>query len=115
MTAPFRIVALALVLSGCQQPTAENTAASSNRGSAKPADNYLVRIAKLAPAQQQLVLFRAVRDAGQECQNITKTERLADVEGRALWRVTCRGGGQFAVTIGADGLANVTAPRAPQP
>ena len=45
---------------------------------------------------------------------MTKTERLKDVEGKPLWRVTCRGGGQWAVVIGRDGVANVTAPAAPR-
>ena len=95
-----------LTLTACQQ------AATDNRTSPPAADNtYLTRIAALPPAQQQMVLFRAIRDAHQDCQDIDRTERLPDQDGRALWRVTCRGGGQLAVSIGADGIANVTAPR----
>jgi hypothetical protein len=99
-----------LALAGCQQPAADNGTAA-NQAAPAPTENYIAQIDKLAPAQLQLVLFRAIRDSGQDCQNTTKVERLPDLDGRPLWRVTCRGGGQFAVQIGVDGVANVTAPK----
>lgn len=96
--------AAVLLLAACGQ------SADQPQPAPTPSGTYLAQIAALNPAQLDMVLFRAVRDAGQDCQDVTKAERLADPDGRALWRVTCRGGGQFAVAIGADGVANVTAP-----
>ena len=81
----------AVLTAACHQPAPGNTAAS---GSAT--GNALTQLNALPPAQRQLVLFRAIRDAGQDCQDINRVERLADQDGRATWRVTCRGGGQFA-------------------
>ena len=108
----LRLAALAaLALAGCSQ-TAGNQADTAANVTA-PTGNYIAQIDALGAPQRQLVLFRAIRDAGEDCQNTTKVERLPDLEGRALWRVTCRGGGQFAVQIGNDGVANVTAPKAP--
>lgn len=112
MTATRLLAFVALGLAGCQQPAADNADAPTGRPSA-PTGNYIAQIDALGAPQRQLVLFRAIRDAGEDCQNTTKVERLPDLEGRALWRVTCRGGGQFAVQIGNDGVANVTAPKAP--
>lgn len=108
-TRPMALAALALI-SACHGPTPDNAAAPAAAPSG--AGNAIAQIDALAPAQLRLVLFRAIRDAGQECQNTTDAERLPDLDGRALWRVTCRGGGQFAVQIGNDGVANVTAPKA---
>ena len=96
---------VAVLLAACQQGESGNAAAPVVD------DGYLNRIAALPPRQQQLVLFRAIRDAGQDCSDINRTERLPDQAGRALWRVTCRGGGQLAVAIGTNGVAEVTAPR----
>lgn len=107
MTTRRGVLALVLAISACDRPAAD----SAPTQPATPTGNYIAQIDALAPAQRQLVLFRAIRDAGQDCQNTTRVERLPDLEGRALWRVTCRGGGQFAVQIGDDGVANVTAPK----
>lgn len=97
-----------LTTAACQ----DRSVAGNTTAPAAPATDRLRDLAALNPAQLDLVLFRAIRDAGHDCQDVTRSERLPDADGKALWRVTCRGGGQFAVAIGRDGLANVTAPRA---
>lgn len=103
------VAALMLALAACTGPAADNAAAPA----AAATGNALAGMAALNPAQLDMVLFRAVRDAGQDCQDVTRSERLPDQAGGGLWRVTCRGGGQFAVAIGRDGNATVTAPRPP--
>lgn len=95
-------------LAACDKP-ADNSAAPANNAADAGVD-YLAKIAALPPGQQQLVLFRAIMDAKQECQKITANERLPDANGRAAWQVTCRGGVVYSVTIGRDGIANVTGP-----
>ncbi len=101
------VLALALTLVACHPSAPDNRASPAPA----PSGDYLARISALNPAQLHMVLFRAIRDAGQDCQDVTRAERLADQSGKALWRITCRGGGQFAVAVGADGVAEVTAPR----
>lgn len=99
---------LLLALAACDKP-AEPAPAPVNAADAGV--DYLAKIAALPPGQQQLVVYRAIRDAQQECQNITANEKQPDdARGRAVWRVTCRGGVQYSVSIGRDGIANVTGP-----
>lgn len=101
---------LLLGLAGCQQAPSGDAPGNAAAPTAA-AGEYLNQMAALPPAQQQMVLFRAVRDAGQDCQDINRTERLPDQGGKAVWRVTCRGGGQLAVSMSTDGVATVVAPR----
>ncbi len=102
---------LLLALAACDKPTAENAAAPANVAADAGVD-YLAKIAALPEGQQRLVLYRAIRDAQQECQNIVSIAKQPDVEGRAAWNVVCRGGLLYAVTIGRNGMANVTGPYA---
>lgn len=106
----FAPLALLAMLAACDRPAADNVAAPAANVAADAGVDYLAKIAALPPGQQQLVLYRAILDAKLECANITKQEKLPDHNGRAAWQVTCRGGLIYSVTIGRDGIANVTGP-----
>ena len=105
---------LLLALAGCDRAAPDNAAAPANVAADAGVD-YLAKIAALPAGQQQLVLYRAIRDAQQDCQNVTDTAKQPDVDGRAAWNVTCRGGLLYSVRIGRDGVAQVTGPYAAPP
>lgn len=93
---------LAMAAAGCgggEQTAASNTAAS---------DDYVTRVRALPPAQRDAVLFRAIRDAGQACQQVTKSTAVADVAGAPAWTATCDDGGIWVVALNPGGIATVT-------
>lgn len=97
-----------LVLAACEQ--AERTPAATDGTAAAVPGDTLARIAALPPGQLRIVLFRAIRDAGEECQGLTTVQPGPASAGRATWRATCRGAATWMVAIGNDGIAQVTGP-----
>lgn len=90
-----------LLAAACSRPTPapENVVAVGNAVAA---------IERLPRGEQEAVLFRAVRDAGLPCQQLTDVARQPDEHGRPLWRVRCDDGQFHLVEIGANGMATVT-------
>lgn len=104
MTRAPAIVALALPLVACGQgtePAATNTSA--------PADDYARRIAALPPGQRDGVLLRAIRDANQDCQQVTRSQPIDPIAGAPAWAATCDGRGTWVVALNPGGVATVTA------
>lgn len=100
-------VALALAACGGQQ-AANQTAANAAAGNAADATNYQAEVLALPPGQQNGVFFRAVRDAGFNCQEITETERFDPIDNNPTWRVTCDRRTPHIISITRDGTAKIT-------
>lgn len=96
---------LLFALAACGQggePSANNIAAA-----AVPAD-YLERIRAMNEKERNGVLFRAIRDAGRECQGVVRSVTTDPVDGKPGWLASCDDDGQWLVVIGPDGMAAVT-------
>ena len=90
---------LPLALAACGAP-ASDEAASSNSSV-----DYVAEVLGLPDAQLRAVLFRAVRDAGLECQGVDAAERVGAEDGRPQWRARCTDGTQHLVTVDRSGTA----------
>ncbi|HEX8483919.1 hypothetical protein [Sphingomonas sp.] len=99
------IAALALSLAGCGASDQPEAAAANTA----PADDYAARIAALAPGQRDAVLIRAIRDAGQTCQQVTQSAAIGEVGGAPAWSARCDDGGTWIVALNPGGIATVTA------
>ena len=97
------IAALALPLAGCG-PASEPVATTNTT----TPDDYVARVKALSPGQRDGVLLRAVRDAGRDCQQVTKSEAIPDVMGAPAWTATCDNGGIWVVALNPGGVATVT-------
>lgn len=101
------LISAALLLSACERgapakPPGDDQAAAADRA-------LIARIEALPPAQLDIVLFRAIRDAGQDCQGIAASRRIADQAGRPAWSAQCdHNGGRFLLVLSPAGLMNVT-------
>jgi hypothetical protein len=96
---------LALTLAGCGQPAPQqNTAAAAP---AKPEIDYLARINALAPKQRDVVFYRALDDAGSDCQSVSGSEPRAPVAGRPAWAVHCEDGRDWVVILQESGLLQI--------
>lgn len=95
----------ALALAACQ--------AAPDRNSAESADvtgnisNYAARVIALPVGQRDIVFLRAIRDAGLDCQGVTKSERLADTGSTPTWRAVCTDGTAHLVQVTPGGTALV--------
>ena len=70
------------------------------------------QIAALDPAQRNAVFIRAIRDAGHDCQGVTKSEAKPEAAGgEPLWHAICSDKATYGVLIGRDGTATVGAAR----
>lgn len=103
---PALLAALPLLpLAACGEPQRQPKATPTVSG-------YIARVQALSPAQRQGVLFRAIQASpgnGQRCHAITQVESMPPGPGgQPIWRVTCTDGGQWAVALADNGIAQVT-------
>jgi hypothetical protein len=109
-----------LALGGCEQsPTPDNGAAATPVAPATPAarDYYADRIDALPAKQRDAVLFRAIKDAGGECEALTGSETRAAVEGRPAWTAHCAAGKteralDWVVVLQPGGVMRIVRPAA---
>lgn len=99
MKAVFFLLPLALAACGTPAPNETGTSNSSV--------DYVAEVLELPDAQLRAVLFRAVRDAGLECQGLDAAERVGAEDGRPQWRARCTDGTQHLVTVDRSGTALV--------
>ena len=112
MIRPILVMAALLPLAACGDPTPK--APATPDAAVFHADTTLIaRITALPPGQLDIVLFRAIRDARQECQGIAASRRIDDQNGRPSWSAQCDRGGQFLLVLQPDGQMTVTAGNAP--
>lgn len=102
------LLAPALLVGACSSPSGENTTAAATAN--ESGTNYIAAVEALPKGQRDGVLLRAIRDADLDCQGVDRSAPATEVNGRPAWKVTCVGGKEFLVAIGADGNAQVIAP-----
>ncbi len=99
-----------LLLAACDtggEKAANEAAANAAAVNVADPTNYQAEVIALAPGQQNGVFLRAVRDAGLNCQEVTKTERFDPVQGNPAWRVTCDNRTPYLISITRDGTAKI--------
>lgn len=101
-------LALLLPLAACGQggsPAPSNSMAADT--------GLTARMAKLNEGERNVVLFRAIHDAGRACQGVDRSQSIDPVDGKPAWVATCDDGTPWLVVIGNDGIAAVTGARVP--
>ena len=107
LVTPFPLLMLAAC--GTGEPATEvagNTVA--NTAAAAPDGGYAARITALSPRLRQGVFLRAIRDGGEECQEVTEEYGIAAIEGKPAWAVTCDRSTRWVIAIDKTGTAIVT-------
>jgi hypothetical protein len=84
-------------------PTAGPTAAANGT-------DYVAAIRDMPEAQRRATFLRAIRDAGQACQQVVDDRASDPVDGNAAWGVRCEDGRGWLISIAPDGNAKVTGP-----
>lgn len=104
-------LALIVMLSGCGGTGPGENQSTAARGRS-PADAQ--RIEQMTEAQRNAVFYRAIHDAGHECQQVVNSARSGENNGVPIWQARCRGGGSWFIAITANGYAQI-APAGPEP
>lgn len=100
---------LALALAACGQPAPQQNAAAPAPTPAAETD-YLKRINALPPKQRDVVFYRALDDAGSDCQAISGSEPRAPVQGLPAWTAHCEDGRDWVVILQPNGMLQIATP-----
>ena len=100
---------LALTLAACGQPAPQQNAAAPAPTPTVETD-YLQRINALPPKQRDVVFYRALDDAGSDCQAVSGSEPRAPVEGRPAWTAHCEDGRDWVVILQDNGMLQIATP-----
>lgn len=98
----------ALLLSACGQQAAEPENVTVNE--AADTTNYVAEVMALNEAQRRGVMFRAIRDAGLPCQEVTSAEIEPEMT-PTTWRATCENGADHLIAMQDNGDATVMSGR----
>ncbi len=107
LVVPFPLLMLAACGGGT--PAADPAGnVAANTAAAAPDGGYAARIEALSPRLRQGVFLRAIRDGGEECQEVTEEYGIAAIEGKPAWAVTCDRSTRWVIAIDKSGTAIVT-------
>ena len=102
-----------ILLAACSGGTEANKATpvneAANQAAPKTPSDAQTKVQALPEGQRNGVLFRAIRDARQECQRVESSEAISTSNNTPVYMATCQDGAVFAVAIGDDGTASVRA------
>jgi hypothetical protein len=106
--------ALAVLLSACgggdqAPPDAGNAADAANAATAGP-EATQNQLEALPEGARNGVFIRAIRDSGNDCQNVESSTPAGEHQGLPLWRARCVDGVEWTIVIGNDGSAAVLNP-----
>lgn len=107
----FAILAIVAGTTACGDVTPEQTTTNEivNQAVVSPAEAQGNILA--LPEPQRLALFaNAIRDAGQDCQEVESAEAGGTYRSLPVWRATCRDGTTWTIVVGNDNVASVLNP-----
>lgn len=97
---------LTIMIAACSSPEPVDNAAVAN--TATLSSDYAQTVRSLPQGQRDAVFLRAVRDAGQNCQEVTQATEVPATGAAPTWAVTCDRATRWVVAIGEGGIATVT-------
>jgi hypothetical protein len=105
------LLALATAACGGGAPTANqatqgmNEAPAANAAASAQASG--ARVAALPEGERNGTFYRAIHDAGMDCQQVSASRSAGSYHGLPVWNADCRGGGHWTLVIGNDGIVQV--------
>lgn len=107
MSARFAICLMGPALLGA---CGEEAPVASRSQDAAALARQKARIDALAPGQRDAVFLRAIRDGGEDCQQVVGSAYSGDQLGQPSWAARCSDGRDWIIVVEASGRALV-APR----
>ena len=98
-------IAVLTFLAACHSSPAGNAAASANASAADPIETKIVAFPE---GLRRTTFFRAIRDAGFDCQEVVAEQARPRDAGRAVWIVACDHDQQYVLTLNPGGIFQVS-------
>ena len=90
------------------EPSNAGDAEANAVGNAFGGENITARVLTMSDRERNVVFVRALMDAGLQCDGVTASERIEDVDGQPMWRADCKSpGGSHMITVTPDGTAKI--------
>ena len=96
---------LALPLAACDKSPSQNAEVATQE---PPPGGYANAMKTMPEGQRNATLYRAIHDAGRDCQQVNQSQEIAPVQGNPAWTATCETGVTWIVVLNKDGIATVT-------
>ena len=96
---------LVLPLAACGQSPSQNAAVVTQEA---PAGGYANAMRTMPEGQRNATLYRAIADAGRDCQQVNQSQEIPPVQGNPAWTATCETGVTWVVVLNKNGIATVT-------
>lgn len=97
------LILLAAASCSKSAPTGNETAnAGPEANEVLPPQVAGAEVAALPEAQRNATFYRAIHDAGMDCQQVTGSAAGGSYHGMPVWNATCRGGGHWTLVIGSN-------------
>ena len=104
------VAALLAVAAGPLTACGETSVANDSAAITVPEGDTAARMRAMNDQERNATLYRAIADAGHDCQQVVSSTALPDVEGRPAWDAACQTGPHFTIVLGRDGIASVITP-----
>ena len=106
------ILLAGLCLVGCEAggDSTNDAAVANGTGPAADGTDYVAQIGNMAEPVRRATFLRAIRDAGQACQEVVDAKPADAADGSSAWGVRCEDRRGWLITIARDGNAKVTGP-----
>ena len=101
------LLALGVAACGGSGPARNGAANQAPINQAASAQATGARIAALPEPARDATFYRAIHDAGMDCQDVTASAPGGHYHGMPVWNATCRGGGHWTLVIGNDEMVQV--------
>jgi hypothetical protein len=105
------LLALATAACGGGAPTANQANQGMNEapaaGAAASAQASGARVAALPEGERNGTFYRAIHDAGMDCQQVSASRAAGTYHGLPVWNADCRGGGHWTLVIGNNDIVQV--------
>jgi hypothetical protein len=104
---------LPVLLAACHGAPSGNTASLTGNAAAPAVDSNGVdpteaKIVAFPEALRRTTFFRAIRDAGFDCQQVVKEAPRDRYRGNARWAAACDDGAQYLLTLNPGGIIQVS-------
>lgn len=96
-------LALALALAGCEDGAPEQDTTNIQ----VPEGDYQQALQTMPVVQRNTAFFRAIRDAGHECEDVRGSVAGGELQGRPTWTVRCVNGLDWLIIVNRDGIVQV--------
>ena len=101
------IVALASVAAACGEASDQPAGPQAETNTPATAEAMQQQLLAMEEPLRLATFYRAIDDAGRECQQVESAVNAGTHEGSPVWQATCENGSAWTLVIGDNGIVSV--------